>query len=121
MGLKVSGLTRGLEFHGTVEGKRQTYHVFSSAREYFLMSLSAKKRDAGNFNLVRKTQVEHAQKRLRGQQGVTARAVFERSRTRRFVPTRFTALNILYVLVALGQAKVDERHKSSELFFNVHS
>ena len=119
MGLKISGLTKGLEFHGTVEGKRQTYHVFSSARQYFLMSLSARKRDAGNFNVVRKTSVAHARKRLRGQQGVTARAVFERTRTRRFVPTRFSALNILYILVALGEARVDARHKSTELFFNV--
>jgi hypothetical protein len=121
MVLKISGLTKGLEFHGTVEGKRQTYYVFSSAREYFVMSLSAKKRDAGNFNVVRKVSVAHVLKRLRGRQGATARLLFERSRTRRLVPTRFAALNILYILVALGEAKVDARHKSSELFFNVHS
>ena len=121
MGLKISGLTKGLVFHDTVEGKRQTYYVFSSAREYFVMSLSARKRNAGNFNTVRKASVTHVLRRLRGRQGATARMVFERSRTPRLVPTRFSALNILYILVALGEAKVDTRHKSSELFFNVHS
>jgi hypothetical protein len=120
MGLKISGLTKGLEYHGTVEGKRQTYYVFSSAREYLVMSLSARKRDAGNFNMVRKASVAHVLKRLRGRQGATARLVFERTRTRRLVPTRFSALNILYILVALGHAKIDTRHKTPELFFNVH-
>src|SRR2546429_161314 len=54
MKLDVKTLTRGLEFHGEVEGKRQRYFVLSSPRQYFVMSLSRSKRDAGNFNLVGK-------------------------------------------------------------------
>src|SRR3989442_9721094 len=40
MKLSVQSLTTGLEYHGEVEGKRQRYFVLSSARQYFVMSLS---------------------------------------------------------------------------------
>src|SRR5205814_6115182 len=73
MKLDVKTLTRGLEFHGEVEGKRQRYFVLSSPRQYFVMSLSRSKRDAGNFNLVGKAAVEKLHTRLRGKRGLTAR------------------------------------------------
>jgi len=120
MKLSVKTLTTGLEFHGEVRGKRQHYYVLSSARQYFVMSVSRSKRDAGYFNLVSKSAVEKLYRRLRGQQGVTAKLVFTRSRNRRLVPTRLAALNMLYVLVATGRASIDGRHASKkELFFNV--
>lgn len=121
MRLSVKSLTRGLEFHGEVQGKRQHYFVLSSSRQYFVMSLSASKRDAGNFNLVAKSAVDQLYRRLRGQQGVTAKGVFTRSRNRRLVPSHLAALNMLYILVATGQGIIDGRHKSRELFFNVKS
>lgn len=120
MKLSVENLTTGLEFHGEVQGKRQHYYVLSSARQYFVMSLSLSKRDAGNFNLVSKPAVERLHRRLRGQRGVTAKAVFSRSKSRRQVPSALAALNMLYVLVATGRAKIDERRAMArELFFNV--
>src|SRR4030095_14935864 len=54
MKLSVESLTKGVTFHGEVQGKRQHYYVLSSARQYFVMSLSTSKRDAGYFNLVGK-------------------------------------------------------------------
>lgn len=119
MKLSVENLTTGLEFHGEVQGKRQHYYVLSSPRQYFVMSLSLSKRDAGNFNLVSKPAVERLYRRLRGRRGVTARAVFSRSKGRQ-VPSALAALNMLYVLVATGRAKIDERRAMArELFFNV--
>ena len=119
MRLSVKSLTTGLQFHGEVQGKRQHYYVLSSARQYFVMSVSLSKRDAGNFNLVGKSAVDRLSRRLRGQQGLTARIVFTRSRNRRLVPSPLAALNILYVLVATDRAGIDGRHTSRELFFNV--
>jgi hypothetical protein len=120
MKLSVDSLTTGLRFHGEVEGKRQHYYVLSSARQYFVMSLSARKRDSGNFNLVSQSAVDHLHRRLRGRRGLTARLVFTRSRNRRLVPSPLAALNMLYVLVATGRASIDQRRRSSrELFFNV--
>jgi hypothetical protein len=119
MKLSVDSLTTGLQFHGEVEGKRQHYYILSSARQYFVMSLSARKRDAGNFNLVSRSAVDRLARRLRGQHGLTAKLVFVRSKSRRLVPSHLAALNMLYVLVATGRASIDQRHRSRELFFNV--
>lgn len=119
MGLSVKSLTTGLSFHGEVQGKRQHYYVLSSARQYFVMSLSKSKPGAGNFNLVSKSVVDQVFSRLRSQQGVTAKTVFNRSRNRRLIPSPLVALNVLYILVATGQASIFERRNSPELFFNV--
>lgn len=119
MKLNVKSLTTGLQFHGEVQGKRQHYYVLSSARQYFVMSVSRSKRDAGNFNLVGKSAVDGVYRRLRGRRGLTAKAVFTRSRNRRLVHSHLAALNMLYVLVATGRATIDNRHTSRELFFNV--
>jgi hypothetical protein len=119
MKFNVDSLTRGLQYHGDVHGKRQHYYVLSNARQYFVMSLSATKRGAGNFNLVARPAVERLHRRLRGRRGLTARAVFDRSRDRRAVPSALAALNMLYVLVATGRASIDRRPASRELFFNV--
>jgi hypothetical protein len=118
--LSVDSLTTGLRFHGEVEGKRQHYYVLSSPRQYLVMSLSARKRDAGNFNLVSRSAVERVYRRLRGRQGLTAKTVFARSKNRRLVPSPLAALNILYVLVATSRGSIDQRYRSSrELVFNV--
>lgn len=120
MRLNVRSLTTGLRFHGEVEGKRQHYYVLSSDRQYFVMSLSRAKHDAGNFNLVGKAAVEQLHRRLRGRHGVTAKGVFTRARNRRQVRSSLAALNMLYVLVATDRAKIDARRLGArELFFNV--
>ncbi|PYN88930.1 MAG: hypothetical protein DMD87_07035 [Candidatus Rokuibacteriota bacterium] len=120
MKLSVHSLTTGLQFHGEVQGKRQRYYVLSSARQYFVMSLSRSKRDAGNFNLVSRPAVDRLHRRLRGRRGLTARQVFTRSKNRRAVPSALAALNMLYVLVATDRAIIDPRRKSArEIFFNV--
>ena len=122
MKLSVESLTTGLHFHGEVEGKRQHYYVLSSPRQFFIMSLSARKRDSGNFNLVSRSAVDRLHRRLRGRQGLTAKVVFTRSKNRRLVPSHLAALNLLYVLVATRRASIDQRRRSSrELFFNVKS
>src|SRR2546425_5071584 len=120
MKLSVDSLTTGLQFHGEVQGKRQHYYVLSSARQYFVMSLSLSKRDAGTFNLVSRWVVDRLHRGLRGGRGLTARLVFPRSKNRRAVPSPLAALNMLYVLVATGGAIIDPRRKSArEIFFNV--
>lgn len=117
MKLSVDSLTKGLEFHGEVQGKRQHYYVLSSPRQYFVMSLSTSKRDAGYFNMVGKATVERLHRRLRGRRALTARMVYTRSR--RGVPSALAALNVLYVLAATGRASIDSRRASREIFFNV--
>lgn len=73
----------------------------------------------GNYYLVSKSVVDRVFSRLRGQEGVTAKTVFNRSRNRRHIPSRLAVLNVLYVLVATGRASIFERRNSPELYFNV--
>src|SRR3989442_11197678 len=100
MKLSVESLTKGLQFHGEVQGKRQHYYVLSSPRQYFVMSISLSKRDAGNFNLVSRAAVDGLYRRLRGQRGLTARLVFHHSREGRPVGSSLGALKKSYVLGA---------------------
>ncbi len=120
MKLGVKNLTRGLEYHGTVSGKRQTYYVLSAPRMFFVLSLSPTKRSSGNFNLIPKAGVDKLHRRLRGHHAVTAKVVHSRSRDKRHIPTTLTALNMLYILVATGRATIDTRRKARELYFNIH-
>jgi hypothetical protein len=48
---------------------------------------------------------------------VTAKDTFSGARRTRHVPTRLMALNILYVLVALGQATIVRAGEHRQLFF----
>jgi hypothetical protein len=112
-------LGAGLEFRGTVEGRRQTYHVFEGDRFFFICSFSRRKPKAGNFNLVDLEAVRHVERLAGGRRGVTAQDLHKRSRNRRHVGSPLEALNILYVLVATGRARIDRRHKGKQLVFNV--
>ena len=111
-------LSAGLDFRGTVEGQRQTYYAFEGERFFFICSFSRKKRKAGNFNIVDLDAVKHAERLAGGHRGVTAQDLHRRSRSRRHVGSPLEALNILYVLVATGRAKIDRRHKGKQLVFN---
>src|SRR2546428_2546394 len=119
MKLSVDSLTTGLQFHGEVQGKRQHYYVLSSARQYFVMSLSLSKRDAGNFNLVSRSVVDRLQRRLRGRRGVGRRPGFTRSQERHRAAPPLAPLDQLYLLGAPGRAHLDPRREfAREIVFN---
>src|SRR5206468_12176225 len=104
MKLSVDSLTKGLEFHGEVQGKRQHYYILSSGRQYFVMSVSLAKRDAGNYNLVSKTAVEALDRKLRGRRGLPARLGFDRPPKGRLAAAYLDARGIVYVMGANGRA-----------------
>lgn len=116
--MNIKKLAQGLSYTGEAEGMRQTYYVFSGSDFYFVLSFSTKKR-GGNFNIVETEAVEYVSQRFAGTKGVTATDVVERAKKTRHAPDSFAALNILYVLVATGRAKVDSRRAGNKLFFNV--
>jgi len=116
--MNIKNLSAGLAFRGKVSGRRQTYYVFEGPKAYFVFSFSLSKPKAGYFNLVDKAAFDYAEKLVAGRQGVTSQDLFKRSRKKRYIGSALEALNILYVMVALGQAKIDHRHKTGQLFFN---
>lgn len=117
--MNIRSLSKGLAFQGQVKGTKQTYYVFAGHNAFFVFSFSRAKPKAGYFNMVSFEAAKYADKLLRGRQGVTAQELHKRSRTPRLVGSALEALNILYVLVAAGRAKIDRRHKTRQLFFNI--
>ena len=116
--MNIRSLAKGLTYCGIAAGKRQTYYVFESAAGYVVMSASRTKRASGYFNLVRRDAVNRIRKSYAGKKDVTAKQLATRSRGAG-VRDALQALNILYVLVATGAAKRDDRYQDQRLHFNV--
>ncbi len=117
--MNIKDLSAGLSFEGKVSGRRQTYYIFSSLKAFFVFSFSRAKPKAGYFNMVSREAHKYVRKMTRGRQGVTSQDVNKRARKRKLIGSALEALNVLYVMVALGEAKIDQRHTGIQLFFNV--
>jgi hypothetical protein len=119
--MNIRALQRGLHYRGRVDAIRQTYHVFEGKELFLVLSLarSTARRGSGYFNLVGKAAVDYVQGRFAGKRGVTANAVVAAARRTPHIPTRLLALNVLYVLVALGGAAIDRAGEHRQLFFSV--
>jgi hypothetical protein len=119
--MNVRRLTRGLSYLGDVTGKRQTYHVFRGSDFYLVLSFSRAKPRAGNFNVVEADEVDRVRARFGGRRGVTAKDVAAKRKGSRRGLGALPALNVLYVLAALGDARIDTRRSGPRLFFNIKS
>ncbi len=119
--MNIRMLQRGLEYRGRVKAVRQTYHVFEAQRHFFVLSfaLSKARRGSGYFNVIATDAVEYVRQRMGGTRGVTAKGVVAAARRTRHVPTTLAALNVLYILVALGSASITRAGEHRQLFFSV--
>ena len=117
--MNIKSLSAGLSFRGNVTGRRQKYYVFEAKDAFFVFSFSRAKPKSGYFNMVGSDAVGYVHRLVRGEQGVTAQSVKKRCRRPKLIGSALEALNVLYVLVAIGSAKIDHRHKDKQLFFNI--
>jgi hypothetical protein len=119
--MNIRTLQRGLQYCGRVAAVRQTYHVFETQGYFFVLSFarSPTRRGSGYFNLVDKAAVDYIHARVGGTRGVTANDVLSVAQRTRHIPTRLLALNVLYVLVALGHASITRAGEHRQLFFSV--
>jgi hypothetical protein len=119
--MNLKTIQQGLKYRGRVTGVRQTYYVFETKKDYFVLSFARAKarKGSGYFSVVSQNAVAFVQARAGGRSGVTAKAVFAAARRTRHVPTGLVALNILYILVALGQAAILRAGDHRQLFFSV--
>ncbi len=119
--MNIRTLQRGLNYRGRVEAVRQTYHVFEAQGYYFVLSfaLSRSRRGSGYFNVIDKDAVNYVQQRVGGTRGLTAKDVVSKARRTGHVTTTLVALNILYILVALGSATILRSGANRQLFFSV--
>ena len=119
--MNIKSLVQGLSYVDRVAGKRQTYYVFRGHDYFLVLSFSKTKRQAGNFNIVESEAVDYVRPRFRGKKAVTSNDVVVKAKRSRHVASALAALNILYVLAALGDAKVDARRVGPKLYFNFKS
>ena len=117
--MNVENLAKGLTYKGEAEGKRQTYYIFEGHGFYFVVSFKAADPDAGYFRVVHSEAAEYVLKHFEGRTGVTVKDVFAAAHRTRHASANLDALNILYVLVGLGHARVDQRHTEKSLYFNI--
>lgn len=117
----IARLQSGLVFRGEVPAVRQTYYVFEAEGAYLVLSfaLSETKAGSGYFNMVDAKAVDYVRERFGGERAVTAKDVAERARRTAHAPTNLVALNILYVLVALGQARIVRMGTNRQLVFSI--
>jgi hypothetical protein len=117
----ISKLQSGLVFCGEVTGIRQTYYVLKAEGFFLVLSfaLPESKRASGYFNLVEEKAVDYVCSRFAGEKAVTAKDVVARARRTTHAPTNLVALNILYVLVATGAAKIERTGEHQQLVFSV--
>lgn len=117
----IASLQSGLVFRGEVAGVRQTYYVLEAEGSYFVMSFarSEAKPGAGYFNVVEAKAVDYVRDRFSGEKGVTAQEVARRAKRTKHAPTSLVALNILYVLVALDQARIAGEGQHRQLSFSI--
>lgn len=117
----IARIKSGLKFRGEVSGVRQTYYVFEADTCFFVMSFarSETKPGAGYFNIVDKAAVDYVRDRFAGENEVTAKDVLARARRTRHAGTSLIALNILYVLTALGEAEIVAEGLHQQLVFAV--
>lgn len=119
----IARLQSGLVFRGEVAAVRQTYYVFEAEGAYFLLSfaLAESKAGSGYFNVVDAKAVDYVRERFAGGRAVTAKEVAARARRTAHAPSNLAALNILYVLVALGRAKIVREGTNRQLVFSIAS
>lgn len=119
--MDIRKLQKGLKYRGRVAAVRQTYHVFEAQDYFFVLSfaLSVARKGSGYFNVVDLAAVTYVQRRLGGRSGLTAKEVFLSARRTKHVPSSLAALNILYVLIALGQATLLRVGAHRQLFFSI--
>jgi hypothetical protein len=117
----IASLQSGLVFRGEVAGVRQTYFVLEAQGSYFVLSFarSELKPGAGYFSVVDGKAVDYVRARFAGEKVVTAQEVTARARRTKHAPTSLVALNILYVLVALDEAKIVSEGQHRQLRFSI--
>jgi hypothetical protein len=117
--MNIRKLQQGLKYRGRVEAVRQTYHVFEASDYFFVLSfaLAKTRRGSGYFNVVSRAAVDYVQAHLGGHSGVTAKDAVAVARRTKHVPTSLMGLTILYVLVALAQARIVRAGEHRQLFF----
>lgn len=86
------------------------------------MTVNRSKTNSFNFNLVSKDATAYVKLAFGGRLKISTSDITKESKKPVFIKSPFDALNILYALCAVGDAKIDKRYtKERQLYFNIKS
>jgi hypothetical protein len=114
--MKIPELFSNIAYVGQAEGDRKTYYVFQGRSRYLVVSPNAQ--GGFNMNLVDPEAREVIRKRFRGKK-VTTRLVSDTARRPDLFPRPLEALNVLYVMVALGDARKLKQREGKAMVFKI--
>jgi hypothetical protein len=117
--MKLKNMLANMEYCGEVAAPKRHYTVLRNRTGYVLCSQKTYAIWEGDFVIVKTAAVEYLARRLKGQTGLTAKVIRDRTRKSPHAAERFDVLNGMYVLLALGRAKIDTRFKQRAIHFNV--
>ena len=107
----------GLQYRGKVQSVRRTYHVLEGEKHFIVVAPRAS--TGGYFATVPQAALVYLVKRLGGTQSVTTGEALKACSRSKHFGDRFAMLNALYVLVAIGHARIS-RYSGQSLFFNIY-
>lgn len=116
--MDIAAIENGLRFRDLVYAVRQKYYVFEGD-DLFLVLTYAEYKRGGNYNIVSRSAVEYVHSRFTGQRSVTAKDVTETAKRTKHAPNALAALNVLYILVSVGSAKIEKQGAHQQLFFRI--
>jgi len=112
--MTIRNLFKDLQYVGKAEGDKRAYHVFSGSDAFLVVAPST--RGGLNVNVVDRRAAEVIRRRFRRKR-VTVKELIKGARRPDLFGDRFAALNALYVMVALTQArKLAERDGRAMVF-----
>jgi hypothetical protein len=124
--VRPDSVLQDLQYVGDVEAKRQRYYVYSREEGYLVLSVSHSRPGSYNLNFIEKDALEFIRRQFSRRRGITSQTMAREAIAPVFfsrmndIEKRLRILNICYVLVALGHAKLRKREGSRELKFDIH-
>ena len=114
--VKITNVLERLQFAGQAEGDRRTYFAFQGDGPYVIASPN----DRGGFNVnIIEREVPYVVARQFGGQRVTSGILVKQGRRPDLFGAPFSALNALYLMVAIGRARKLKERDGRALVFKI--
>lgn len=124
--IRPDSVLKDLKYIGDVEAKRQRYYIYSREEGFLVLSVSHSRPGSYNLNFVEKDALKFIHKQFARRRGITSRTMAREAVAPVFfsrmndTEKRLRILNICYILVALGHARMKKERGSRELRFDIH-
>jgi len=123
--VRPDNVLKDLQYVSDVEAKRQRYYIYSREEGFLVLSVSHSRPGSYNLNFIEKDALEFIRRQFSRRKGITSQTMAKETVAPVFFSRmddrekRLRILNICYVLVALGHARMRKEEGSRELRFDI--